>query len=127
VIRPRLGWALPGVTAQYMLLKTVNASTNISDRSTPRPPRTRPSVLHQRKGDKYATDGTPPVRMRERNNTIIGKWNVRTLVRTEKRSDLTYEMNRYAWHIVGLCETRWKNFREPTEDGHILCGKVNLL
>jgi len=30
-------------------------------------------------------------------------------------------MKRFTSHIVGLCDTRWKNIREhQTEDGHVL-------
>ena len=27
-------------------------------------------------------------------------------------------MDRYRWNVVGLCEMRWKNFGETTEEGH---------
>ena len=35
--------------------------------------------------------------------------------------ELTHELARDTWHIVGLCEVRWKNLGEHlTEEGHIL-------
>ena len=57
--------------------------------------------------------------MRSRNNTIIATWNVRTLSQLGKLKELTHEMEYYNWHILGLCETRWKNSGEvQTDDGH---------
>ena len=36
-----------------------------------------------------------------------------------KLQELTHEMDRYRWNILGLCEMRWKNFGETaTEEGH---------
>ena len=36
-----------------------------------------------------------------------------------KLQELTHEMDRYRWNILGLCEMRWKNFCETTtEEGH---------
>jgi len=38
-----------------------------------------------------------------------------------KVEELTHEMSRYHWTILGLCEVRWKNFGETsTQDGHKL-------
>ena len=36
------------------------------------------------------------------------------------QGQLTHEMDRYRWNILGLCEMRWKNFDETTitEEGH---------
>ena len=31
---------------------------------------------------------------------------------------LTHEVDRYRWNILRLCEMRWKNFGETTEEGH---------
>ena len=36
-----------------------------------------------------------------------------------KLQELTHEMDRHRWNILGLCEMRWKNFGETTtEEGH---------
>ena len=36
-----------------------------------------------------------------------------------KLQELTHEMDRYRWNILGLCEMRWENFGETTtEEGH---------
>ena len=35
-----------------------------------------------------------------------------------KLEELTHEMDRYRWNILGLCEIRRKNFGETTEEGH---------
>ena len=38
-----------------------------------------------------------------------------------KLEELSYEISRYRWNILGLCEVRWKNFGETsTEEGHKL-------
>ena len=56
-----------------------------------------------------------------RSNIIIGTWNVRTLRAEGKLEELTHEMNRYRWNVLGLCEVRWKNFGETsTLEGHKL-------
>ena len=49
----------------------------------------------------------------------IGTWNTRTLRAAGKLQELTHEMDRYRWNILGFCEMRWKNFGETTtEEGH---------
>ena len=51
--------------------------------------------------------------------TTIGTWNVRTLRGAGKIHELTRELDRYRWDIIGLAETRWKNSGELiTEEGH---------
>ena len=36
-----------------------------------------------------------------------------------KLQELTHEMGRYRWNILGLCKMSWKNFGETTtEEGH---------
>ena len=46
--------------------------------------------------------------MRLRNNVTFGTWNVRTLNRTGNLEELEYEMKKYTWQVLGLCEVRWK-------------------
>ena len=81
--------------------------------------RTSPSVAgHQDWGEKYATDGPKALRTR---NITTGTWNVRSLKTAGKVEELTHEMKRYRWNILGLCEVRWKNFGETsTPEGHRL-------
>ena len=51
----------------------------------------------------------------------MGTWNVRTLREAGKLDELTHEMNRHRWNILGLCEVRWKNIGETsTQEGHKL-------
>ena len=51
--------------------------------------------------------------------TSIGTWNVRTLNRTEKIEELTNELSRYKWDIVGISETRLHFCGElTTNKGH---------
>ena len=38
-----------------------------------------------------------------------------------KLEELSYEMSRYHWNVLGLCEVQWKNFGETSiEEGHKL-------
>ena len=49
----------------------------------------------------------------------IGTWNVRTLYATGKTAELTHELDKYKWTVVGLCEVRWTGFGEiTTANGH---------
>ena len=100
------------------MMKTTNFPT--PDRSSPGSTRTASTAAHQGGDDKYAT-GVQISKIRARNNITIGTWNVRTLRTTGKLEELTHEMSRYRWNILGLCETRWKNFGESsTLEGHKL-------
>ena len=91
-----------------MMMKT-NKDT-IPARSSPGK-RTAPSAGNQDKGDKQTTK-------KIRGSEIItkGTWNVRTLNATGKVKELTYEMTRYNWYVIGLCEVRWKDFGETTTE-----------
>ena len=53
-------------------------------------------------------------RINTRKNITIGTWNVRTLRADGRLAELTHEMDRYRWNILGLCEMRWKNSGEVT-------------
>ena len=71
---------------------------------------------HQGGGDKYDT-GAKDNRIHASDITTIGTWNARILRAEGKLDELTYEMDN--WHIVVLCEVRWKNFGETsTHEGH---------
>ena len=89
----------------------------IPDRSPPGSTRTAPSAVRQDGGVICATGASSKIRGRD--NITIGTWNTRTLGAAGKLRDLTQEMDRYRWNILGLCEMRWKNFGETTtEEGH---------
>ena len=89
----------------------------IPDRSPPGSTRTAPSAVHQDGGVKCATGASKKIRGRD--NITIGTWNTRTLGPAGKLQELTHDMYRYTWNILGLCEMRWKNFGETvTEEGH---------
>ena len=46
---------------------------------------------------------------------------MRTLRPPGKLEELTHEMRRYRWSVLGLCEVRWRNFGETTtQDGRKL-------
>ncbi|XP_071497554.1 uncharacterized protein [Diadema antillarum] len=94
---------------------------SIPDRSSPGSPRTAPFAGHQDGGDKCATGGHQRNKIRGRENIAIATWNVRTLAATGKLEELEHELKNYTWDIVGLCETRWKNFgQHQTKEGNIL-------
>ena len=79
--------------------------------------RTLPSAVHQHGSVKHATRASSKIR--ERDNITTGTWNTRTLRAAGKLRELTHEMDRYRWNILGLCVMRWKNFGEiRTEEGH---------
>ena len=110
------GWAPPCVIALVTPQHDEDKDT-IPARSSPGK-RTALSAGNQGRGDKYAT-GKQTTKIRGRENITIGTWNVRTLNATGKVKELTYEMTRYNWHVIGLCEVRWKDFGETTtEEGH---------
>ena len=98
----------------------ITISQPIPDRSSPGSKRTAPSVAHQDGGEKFAT-GVTTSKIRARNNITIGFWNEKTLRMAGKLEELSYEMSRYRWNILGLYEVRWKNFGEiSTKEGHKL-------
>ena len=85
---------------------------------------TAASAPHQDGRDKYNT-GDQASKIRGRDNITIGTWNVRTMRQAGKLKELTYEMDRYRWNILGLWEVRWKNFGETTtEERHELYYSV---
>jgi len=60
------------------------------------------------------------------NEFVLGRWNVRTLYATGKLKKLCYEMDRYRWNVLGLCEVRWSGAGKVGRDeGHKLwyCGE----
>ena len=89
----------------------------MSNRSPPGSTRTAPSAVLQEGVFKYATGASSKIRGRD--DITIGTWNTRTLRAAGKLQELTHEMDRYRWNILGLYEMRWKNFGETTtEEGH---------
>ena len=109
--------------------KTLHAMTThnhtIPDRSPPGSTRTALPTVHQDGGVKYATGASSKLRGRD---ITIDTWNKRTLRAAGKLQELTHEMDRYRWDILGLCEIRWKNFGETTtEEEHkvFFSGKEN--
>lgn len=76
---------------------------------------------HQDGSEKLATVGRTEniqiIKVKLPTNEIaLGTWNVRTLCATGKLKELTHEMKRYKWNVLGLCEGRWLNFGEVTTD-----------
>ena len=99
-----------------MIMKT--SLNHIPDRSQPGSKMTAPPAVHHDGGVKYAT-GAPTKKIRGKNDITIGTWKVRTLRAAGKLKELTHEMERYRWNLLGLAEMRWKSFGETsTEGGH---------
>ena len=97
---------------------------SIPNRSPTGSTRTAPSAVHQDGGVKCATGASSKIR--ERDNITLGTWNTRTLRAARKLQELTHEMDRYRWNILGLCEMRWKNFNETTtEEDHKVKKRIN--
>ena len=99
----------------HNVMKTRNHA--IPDRSPPGSTRTAPSAvgLHQDEDVKYATGASSKIC--GRNDISIGTWNIRTRRVAGKLQEVTYEMDRYRWNSLGLCEMRWKNFVEKNNKG----------
>ena len=86
----------------------------IPDRWPPGLSMTAPSAVHQDGGVNHATGASSKIRGRD--NITIETWNTRTLTAAGKLQELTHEMDRYSWSILGLCEIRGKNFGEATTE-----------
>ena len=105
------------VNRQTSLPKILITRTTKSNRIPDRPStglttgwlaRPVPPVVHKG-GRDTCTTGGPDKTMCIRDNTIIATWNLRTLSQVDKLKELTHEVENYNWHILGICETRWKN------------------
>ena len=97
------------------MMKTSNHT--VTDWSLHGTTKTASFTAHQDGSVKYASGASSKIR--GRNNITIGTWNTSTLRAAGKLRELTHEMGRYRWNILGLCEMRWKNFGETTrEEGH---------
>ena len=62
-----------------------------------------PTTVHQDRGATCATDALMS-KVHIRDDSVIRMWNVRTLYMPGKVQELTHEMKRYHWNIIGLCE-----------------------
>ena len=71
----------------------------IPDQSPPRLTGTMPFTIHQDGGVRHATGVSSKIDGRY--NTI-GTWNTRTLRAAGKLEEVTHEMDRYIWNILGL-------------------------
>ncbi|XP_069975968.1 craniofacial development protein 2-like [Penaeus vannamei] len=94
-------------------------SSTIPDRSRPGLTTAASSIGNQDGVEKLATGETNVVRLAKEEFTV-GTWNVRTLHQEGKVNQLTYELDRYQWHVLGIAEMRWLNSGETTTDGHKL-------
>ena len=80
-------------------MKMTTTTQSIPARSSPGT-RTAPSVLAIGTEAKSMTNG--PKSLCARNNHTIGTWNMRSLRAAGKVEELTHEMMRYQWNILGL-------------------------
>ena len=122
------GWAPSGCTLSKTHHAMTTHSHTIPDRSPPGSTRTavHQDAFHQDGGVKYTTGASSKIRGRD--NITIGTWNTRTLRAAGKLQELTHELDRYRWNVLGLCKLRWTNFgKTTTEEGHkvFFNGKEN--
>ena len=96
---------------------TSNNNNTMPDRPRPGFTTTALSIDNIQDGNDKSTTGYS-IRLPKK-ITSIGTWNVRTLNRTGKIEELTNELSRYKWDIVGLSETRLNSCGElTTNEGH---------
>ena len=111
---------------RHLTMTEATISTSIPARPAPGSTRAAPSAVYQGGGEKLVTGSKPNLgptsdKIRIRDTICIGTWNVRSLRASGKLEELAYEMDRYRYNIIGLCETRWKNIGEAsTNEGHKL-------
>ena len=92
---------------------------NIPARTSPGLKRSASFIAHQDNNEKLATEEYK-IKTR-RNETYIGTWNVRTLREDGKLEELTHELDRYRWNVLGLSEVRKRGVNEiQTIEGHKL-------
>ena len=62
-------------------------------------------AFHQHRGVKYATGASMKIRKR---GITMGTWTTMSRgVAGKLQAELSHEMDRYKWNILGLCEMRW--------------------
>ena len=94
-------WILQAEFCPCIIMDNRPNETLIPDWSQPGLTMTAPTASNWGIGDKYATGGTKVKKIRGRENISIGTWNVRTLRLAGKLEELTHEMDRYHWNILG--------------------------
>ena len=82
---------------------TTNQQT-ILDWSLPWSTRSLPCTIHQDRGVRHATGALSKIC--GRGNITIGTWNMRTLRTAGKLQELTHQMDRYRWNILGLFDVK---------------------
>ena len=102
----------------------IKKSRPILDRSPPGLTMTASFAIHQGGHDTFTTGRTTTSKFRGRDNIAIASRNVRTLRLIGKLKELTHEIERYNWHLLGICEQRWKNCREKTPKKDTHCTSV---
>ena len=88
------------------MLNSQNKNKLMSARTSPSNTRSASSIQHHGNDDKFTTGE----RMKIRHETYIDSWNVRTLRADGKLEELTHEMKRYKWNIIGSSEIRKKRY-----------------
>ena len=100
-------------------MQSTNNKISILDRSAPRIKTVALLNTPQVGSGKWATVENA-LRVAKHPFTT-GTWNIRTLYAKGKVKELTHELERYKWHIIGLSEVRWTGCGEIViEEGHKL-------
>ena len=97
----------------HQVIKTSNHT--VPDRTPPGSTTAVPSAVHQNRGVKNATGASSKIRGRD--NITIGTWNTRTLTAAGDLQELTHEMDRYRWNILGLREVKWQQAHHHPPEG----------
>ena len=104
---------------RYANMISNTITKNIPAWTSPGLKRSASFIAHQDNNEKLATEEYK-IKTR-RNETYIGTWNVRTLLEDGKLEELTHELDRYRWNVLGLSEVRKRGVNEiQTKEGHKL-------
>ena len=98
-------------------------------RSGPGSTTTAPSTgTLQGGGDTYTTGvGSRAGTRRHAEKTMTGTWNVGTPYASGKVKELTRELSRYRWDILGLAEVRWTGLRRCKNRGRTQTPKCGCI
>ena len=111
----REGWAPLILSAQDTQMISKQNLNTIPARTSPGKIRSALFIANQDNNVKMVTDEQKKIKIR-RKNTYIG-----TLREEGKLEELTHELDRYRWTVIGLCEVCRKEVNEiQTTEGHKL-------
>ncbi|GFR58743.1 craniofacial development protein 2 [Elysia marginata] len=100
------------------IMRQSKQTRSMPDWSRPGQTTTARPITVQGGRDKWIT-GTEETLKLPSKAFVIGTWNERTLYACGKTQELTQELKRYRWDVIGLSEVRWTGFGETIlVEGH---------